>query len=88
MKTQITWKGVEADAAIEALLDALRARVEATMPEARFAKFVVEDTTATRAVGLVVSLPDDATWVRHAHGTDWEKTFLEMDRRLDRYGTD
>lgn len=88
MKTQITWKGVDADPEIEALLDALRTRVEGTMPEARFAKFVVEDAPATRAVGLVVSLPDDATWVRHAHGADWEKAFLEMDRRLDRYGTD
>ena len=85
MKTHVTLKGVKASPELDGRLAALEQRVAEAMPDARFAKFVVEDSAVTRAVGLVVSLADGDTWVRHAHGGDWEKAFLELDRRLDRF---
>lgn len=84
MQTQVTFKGTEVTPEIEQRLAAVQAKVEETAPEARFAKYVVENTPRAHAVGLVVTLADGGTWVRHAEGTDWERAFLEIERRLDR----
>lgn len=81
---QVTYKGTDATADLEARLGEVQAKVEEVVPGARFVKYVVEQTPRAHAVGLVVTLADGDTWVRHAEGTDWERAFLEIGRRLDR----
>lgn len=84
MKTQVTYKGTDATADLESRLKVIQAKVDETAPDARFAKYVVEETSRAHAVGVVVTLPGGDTWVRHAEGPDWERAFLEIERRLDR----
>ncbi len=84
METQVTYRGLEATPELEERLEEVQARVEETVPGARMSKYVVEVSPRAHAVGLVVTMPDGGTWVRHASGSDWERAFLEMERRLDR----
>ena len=84
METQVTYRGLEATTELEERLGDLQAKVEEAVPAARMSKYVVEVSPRAHAVGLVVTLPGGRTWVRHAAGPDWEKTFLEMERRIDR----
>ena len=84
METQVTFKGAEATSELERRVADVQTKLEATVPDARIAKYVVEHTPRAHAVGLVVTLADGGTWVRHAEGSDWERAFLEIERRLDR----
>lgn len=84
MKEQVSMKGCEAGAEVDGYLDKLRSRVEELLPNARFSKLALEVTPAAHAVGLIVSLADGDTIVRHGNGSDWEHAFMELDRRLDR----
>lgn len=84
METQVTYRGLEATPELEERLGKVQDKVEETVPGARMSKYVVEVTPRAHAVGLVVTLPDGGSWVRHAAGPDWERAFLEMERRLDR----
>ena len=86
MEKQVTYKGIDATPDLDARLEEVQAKVEAAVPGARFVKYVVEETPRAHAVGLVVTLADGDTWVRHAEGPDWERAFLEIERRLDRLG--
>lgn len=88
MRTQVTYKGTEASSELESRLGTVQAKVEATAPGARMAKYVIEVTPRAHAVGLVLTLADGESWVRHAEGTDWERAFLEIERRLDRLAED
>lgn len=83
---QVTYKGTDATSDLGARLEQVQAKVEDAVPGARFVKYVVEQTPRAHAVGLVVTLADGDTWVRHAEGDDWERAFLEIERRLDRLG--
>lgn len=83
---QVTYKGTDTTSDLDARLEQVQAKVEDAVPGARFVKYVVEETPRAHAVGLVVTLADGATWVRHAEGADWERAFLEIERRLDRLG--
>ncbi|MGD8495268.1 MAG: hypothetical protein PVF05_03700 [Gemmatimonadales bacterium] len=84
MKMQVTYKGTDATADLESRLEAVQAKVQATAPGAGFAKYVVECTPRAHAVGVILALPNGESWVRHAEGPDWERAFLEVERRLDR----
>lgn len=84
METQVTYRGVETTPELDERLEKLQARVEEAVPGARMSKYVVEVSPRAHAIGLVVTLPNGRTWVRHAGGSDWERAFLEMERRLDR----
>lgn len=84
MKTQVTYRGLEATPELEERVDELQSKLEDAVPAARMSKYVVEVSPRAHAVGLVVTLPGGGTWVRHAAGPDWERAFLEMERRLDR----
>lgn len=88
MKIQVTYKGTDATADLESRLEAVQAKVESRAPDGRFAKYVVEETARAHAVGVVVTMAGGNTWVRHAEGPDWERAFLEIERRLDRLGED
>lgn len=85
---QVTYKGTDATSELDSRLEEVQSKVEAAVPGARFVKYVVEETPRAHAVGLVVTLADGDTWVRHAEGPDWERAFLEIERRLDRLGGD
>ena len=84
MKTQTSMKGCEPNPELDARMETLRAKVAKTLPDALFAKFALEATPGVYAVGLVVALDGGATIVRHGSGLDWERAFMELDRRLDR----
>ncbi|MGI9037835.1 MAG: hypothetical protein ACR2GQ_03135 [Gemmatimonadota bacterium] len=85
MKTQVTTKNTETTPDLEARLASLQAKVESKIPAARFAKYVLEAAPTVHAVGVVVAMADGDTWVRHGEGEDWERAFLELERRLDRF---
>ncbi len=84
MQTQTSMRGCEPSAELEARVDELLSKVAAAVPDARFAKFSLEATPAAHAVGLILALDGGDTIVRHGSGPDWERAFLELDRRLDR----
>lgn len=84
MQQQVTWKGTESTDELTSRVDSVQTKLEATVPDAQFAKYVVERNPRGHAVGLAVTLADGHSWVRHAEGPDWERAFLEMERRLDR----
>jgi hypothetical protein len=84
MKTQVSMKGCEAGAAVDGYLEKLLSRVKEVLPGARLSKLALEVTPAAHAVGLIVSLADGDVIVRHGNGSDWERAFMELDRRLDR----
>ena len=84
MKTQVSMKGCEAGAEVDERIAALQSRVEELIPDARFAKLAVEVTPTAHAVGMVVALDGGDTIVRHGNGQDWERAFMELDRKLDR----
>lgn len=86
MKTQVTTKNTDTTPDLEARIAAVQAKVENKISDARFAKYVLEATPTVHAVGVVVALADGDTWVRHGEGEDWERAFLELERRLDRFG--
>ena len=88
MRTQVTFRGTDATPELEERIATVQSKVEETAPDARFAKYVVENTPRAHAIGLVVTLADGGTWVRHAEGADWERAFLEIERRLDRLAED
>jgi len=86
METQTSMKGCEPNPELDARIETLRTKISETIPDARFAKFSLEATTTDHAVGLIVALGGGDTIVRHGSGPDWERAFMELDRRLDRVG--
>lgn len=88
VKTQVTYKGTEATPELASRVEAVTARVSEAVPGALMAKYVVEETPRAHSIGLVVSLAEGETWVRHAEGSDWDRAFLEIERRVDRLGED
>lgn len=84
MQMQVTYKGTESTSELESRIEAVQSKLEAVAPDARFAKYVIEQAPRGHAVGLAVTLDDGASWVRHAEGSDWERAFLEIERRIDR----
>jgi len=84
MKTQTSLKGCESNSELEGRVKALTARVGEVLPDAQFAKFSLESTAASHAVGLIVALGGGSTLVRHGSGPDWDRAFMELERRLDR----
>lgn len=84
MDKQVTFKGTEPTAELESHVEAVQSKLEEAAPGARFAKYVVEAAPRGHAVGLVVTLVDGRSWVRQAEGSDWDRAFLEIERRIDR----
>ena len=84
METQTSMRGCEPSVELDARVERLRAKVAEIVPDTRFAKFSLEATPAAHAVGLILALDGGDTIVRHGSGSDWERAFMELDRRLDR----
>lgn len=84
MDMQVTYKGTGSTSELESRIETVQSKLEAVAPDARFVKYVIERAPRGHAVGLAVTLADGGSWVRHAEGSDWERAFLEMERRIDR----
>lgn len=84
MDKQVTFKGTEPTAELASRIEAVQSKLEEAVPGGRFAKYVVEAAPRGHAVGLVVTLVDGRSWVRQAEGSDWDRAFLEIERRIDR----
>jgi len=84
MDRQVTFKGTEPTDDLESRIEGVQSKLEEAAPDARFAKYVVEEAPRGYAVGLVVTLADGRSWVRQAEGSDWDRAFLEIERRIDR----
>lgn len=84
MDRQVTFKGTEPTDDLESRIEGVQSKLEEAAPGARFAKYVVEAAPRGYAVGLVVTLADGRSWVRQAEGSDWDRAFLEIERRIDR----
>ena len=85
MQTQISTRGAD-------LTDELASRIESMATELagrttglQLAKFVLEERESGKAVGLVLSWGEKQdTVVRHAEASDWDRAFLDLERRLER----
>jgi len=88
MKTHTSTRGCEATPELEARVDALLVKVEEAVNAARFAKFALEATPAAHAVSMIVAMEGGNTIVRHGSGADWDRAFMELERRIDRLAED
>jgi len=85
MQIQISTRGTELTAdlegRVESVVDALRERTR----DLQMAKFVLEVRETGKAAGVVLSWGEKKeTVVRHAEAGDWDRVFMDLDRRLER----
>ena len=85
MQTQISNRGVDLTDDLTSRVESLAAEVESRTTGLQLAKFVLEERDTTKAVGLVLSWGEKQdTVVRHAEASDWDRAFLDLQRRLER----
>ena len=85
MQTQISNRDVDLTDDLTSRVETLAAEVESRTTGLQLAKFVLEERDATKAVGLVLSWGENQdTVVRHAEASDWDRAFLDLQRRLER----
>jgi len=85
MQTQISNRDVDLTDDLTSRGETLAAEVESRTTGLQLAKFVLEERDATKAVGLVLSWGENQdTVVRHAEASDWDRAFLDLQRRLER----
>lgn len=85
MEIQVSTRGTaltpDLEGRIESIVEGLRERTR----EVELAKFVLEERDVGKAVGVVISWGEKKeTIVRHAEAGDWERAFMDLDRRLER----
>jgi len=82
---QISNRGVDLTDDLTSRVESLAAEVESRTTGLQLAKFVLEERDTTKAVGLVLSWGEKQdTVVRHAEASDWDRAFLDLQRRLER----
>lgn len=85
MQTQISVRDVELTDELRARVEALSEGLAARASGLELAKFVLEERETGKAVGLVLSWGEkNDTVVRHAEAGDWDRAFLDLERRLER----
>jgi ribosome-associated translation inhibitor RaiA len=85
MQTQISTRGMELTDDLTARVESLAAEVAARTTGLQLAKFGLEERETGKAVGLVLSWGEKQdTIVRHAEASDWDRAFLDLQRRLER----
>lgn len=85
MQTQISVRDVELTDELKARVEALSEGLAARATGLELAKFVLEERETGKAVGLVLSWGEkNDTVVRHAEAGDWDRAFLDLERRLER----
>lgn len=85
MQTQISTRGMELTDDLTARVESLAAEVAARTTGLQLAKFGLEERETGKAVGLVLSWGEKQdTIVRHAEASDWDRAFLDLQRRFER----
>ncbi len=85
MQTQISTRGMELTPDLESRVEAVSEDLSARTTGLQLAKFVLEERESVKAVGLVLSWGEKQdTVVRHAEAGDWDRAFMDMERRLER----
>jgi len=85
MQTQISTRGMELTDDLTARVESLAAVVAGRTTGLQLAKFGLEERETGKAVGLVLSWGEKQdTIVRHAEASDWDRAFLDLQRRLER----
>ena len=85
MQTQISTRGMELTGDLESRVEAVSADLSARTTGLQLAKFALEERETIKAVGLVLSWGEkEDTVVRHAEAADWDRAFLDLQRRLER----
>lgn len=84
-RVQVSRRGVTEDGGLRERAEALLGKLPAGT-EVALAKFSLEKREpSTHAVAVVLALQGvDEPVVRHAASTDWDKAFLELERKLER----
>ena len=84
-RVQVSTRGVEQGGELRERAEALLAALPGG-PEVAMAKFAVERREPSmHAVAAILAVPGvDEPVVRHAASSDWEKAFLELQRKLER----
>ena len=85
MQTQISTRGMELTDDLTSRAESLAAEVAGRTTGLQLAKFGLEERETGKAVGLVLSWGEKQdTIVRHAEASDWDRAFLDLQRRLER----
>lgn len=85
MEIQVSTRGTELTDDLNAGVESVTALLAGRTSGLELAKFVLEEREATRAVGLVLSWGEKQdTVVRHAEAADWDRAFMDLQRRLER----
>ena len=85
MQIQISHRGTELTEDLENRIGALAADIDARATDLHMAKFVVEQRETLCSAGVVLSWGEkQETVVRHAEGSDWDRVFTDLGRRLER----
>ena len=83
MQTQISTRGTELTDDLTSRVESLAAEVEDRTTGLQLAKFGLEERETGKAVGLVLSWGEkEDTIVRHAEAGDWDRAFLDLQRRV------
>jgi hypothetical protein len=84
MQTQISARGFDLSEELRSRSQAVALVLAERDPDIRIVKFVLEERELDRAIGVVLAFGDGGTLVRHAQANDWDRAFLELERRLER----
>jgi ribosome-associated translation inhibitor RaiA len=84
MRTQISTRATDLTEDLRHRAEQLAADLGRRQPDLRFAKFVLERKDLIHAIGLVMAFTQGDTIVRHAEANDWDRAFLDLERKLER----
>ena len=85
MQTQISVREMDLTDDLKTRVEKLSSSLADRTSGLQLAKFVLEERETGKAVGLVLSWGEkNDTVVRHAEAGDWDRAFLDLERRLER----
>jgi hypothetical protein len=85
MQTQISTRGTDLTDDLKSRVEVVTADLSTRTSGLQLAKFVLEERETGKAVGLVLSWGEERdTVVRHAEASDWDRAFMDLERRLER----
>ena len=85
MQIQISTRGTELTQELEGRVESVAGVLRERTRDLQMAKFVLEVRETGKAVGVVLTWGEKKeTVVRHAEASDWDRAFMDLDRRLER----
>jgi ribosome-associated translation inhibitor RaiA len=85
MQIQISTRGTELTQELEGRVESVAGVLRERTRDLQMAKFVLEVRETGKAVGVVLTWGEKKeTVVRHAEAGDWDRAFMDLDRRLER----